>query len=119
MNKQYNVIKIGKVNFSDSKIFSSNVMPHPGANIEVKITLLFHFSPPKLLYILALTYPAGDPSRTYSTMAHVIRAPLLAGLRKPKHAKAKVTRAMQNTWHPEPKRTDRSMPLRGGRNTSP
>lgn len=70
---------------------------YPGANIEVKITLLFHFSPPKLLYILALTYPAGVPSRTYNTMAQVIRAPLLAGLRKPRQAKAKVTRVIQNT----------------------
>lgn len=92
---------------------------YPGANKDVKSTLLFHFSPPKLLYILALTYPAGEPNNTYNTMAQVIRAPLLAGLKNPRHAKAKVTSVIQKTWQPEPRRTDNNIPLRGGRNTSP
>lgn len=87
--------------------------------MDVKSTLLFHFSPPKLLYILALTYPAGVPNRTNNTMAQVMRAPRLAGLKKPRHANANVTRVIQNTWTPEPRSTDKTIPLRGGRNTSP
>lgn len=87
--------------------------------MEVNKTLDFHFSPPKLLYILDETYPAGVPSDTYNTIAQVINAPLLAGLRNPKQANASVTSVMQNTCTPDPSNTDSSMPLRGGLKTSP
>merc|ERR1711997_1157890 len=46
----------------------------PGQSIEVRRTLDFHFSPPKLLYIRADMYPAGVPRQTYNTNAHVIKA---------------------------------------------
>lgn len=74
-----------------------NKIIYPGLSIEVRSTLDFHFSPPKLLYILAETYPAGVPSRTYKTIAQVISAPLFAGLKNPKQANASVTRVIQNT----------------------
>jgi len=54
----------------------------------VSNTLDFHFSPPKLLYIRAATYPAVVPKQTYNTIAQVISAPLLAGERKPRQANA-------------------------------
>lgn len=43
-----------------------------------------------LLYILAETYPDGVPRHTHSTTAQVMRAPLLAGDRKPRHANTEV-----------------------------
>jgi hypothetical protein len=40
-----------------------------------------------LLYNLADTYPAGVPRQTYNTKAQVIKAPLFAGDKNPRHAK--------------------------------
>jgi hypothetical protein len=55
----------------------------PGLNKAVRITLLFHFKPPKDLYIRAETYPAGVPNRTNKIIAIVIRAPRFAGDKNP------------------------------------
>ena len=67
----------------------------PGHSMEVSRTLLFHFSPPNDLYILAATYPAGVPRHTNNTRAQVISAPLLAGDKNPRHANTRVTPDMQ------------------------
>lgn len=59
------------------------------------------------------------PSKTNNTIEHVINAPRFAGDKKPKQANANVTNVIQNTCAPDPSKTDKSIPLRGGRNTSP
>lgn len=87
--------------------------------MDVNKTFDFHFSPPKLLYILAETYPAGVPNNTKSIMTQVINAPRFAGLKNPKQANANVTNVIQNTCTPDPRNTDNNIPFLGGLNTSP
>lgn len=74
-------------------------MSYPGLSMDVSNTLDFHFSPPKLLYIREATYPAVVPRQTYNTIAQVIRAPLLAGERKPKQANATIIILTFCLWH--------------------
>ena len=62
---------------------------YPGQSEAVSRIFDFHFSPPKLLYMRADTYPAAHPDKTYKTKPHDINEPRFAGDRKPKHAKTK------------------------------
>lgn len=80
------------IRFNTKKIVNTT----PGQSIEVSKTFDFHFSPPKLLYILADVYPAIAPKQTKTTIAQVIKAPLLAGDKNPRHANANVTSVMKN-----------------------
>lgn len=66
----------------------------PGNKNEVSMTLVFHCSPPNILYILEATKPAGVPKKTYRISIAVIKPPRVAGDKKPKHAKNKVMTTM-------------------------
>ena len=72
----------------------------PGTKIGVVAIFSFQFSPPKVLYVLADTYPPMEPRAVYSTRMIVARKPLVDGDKKPIMANTTVNPVMTKICAP-------------------